>query len=457
MKNIEFINVRRAVTSLAFVFLFSVNGYHAQSPCPGIFDYQKEGDITYGLVHLEPTVPVTYLVVQAYFTIAGQLPSDNLGRFEALGTNDLNRTINPGEVISLRVHFPVLKPLPKLITLTVNNEPICYGPEERPAPDHAITTISLEFNPALPPKPLAALPIANPDSSSSSCLDGSDRGGQAQSESLDDICGTVPLKTTNPLILGGSSYPRGDWPWVVPVFKPTRLHLNFLCVGTLISKRHVVSIVLCTEDPSSSGRTLQPEEMLVKAGAYDLNDWAEAHAVNVGVKNISIHADYNSKVFRNNIIVLTLLKDLLFNNYIRPVCLWREETKAQVNVIGRTGVVAGWSRNVSDDVGAEKPEEGKFLIVDTPSCRASSHADFDDYTRETTLCAGYRNGTGVCDGDWGAGMYLREKGDPKWRLRAIVSSAVGSGDGFFCNVHQYVVFTDVAQYLTWIKLIMAST
>ncbi|KAJ0173201.1 hypothetical protein K1T71_011377 [Dendrolimus kikuchii] len=445
--------ILRNIGVLALLF---VNGQRAQSPCPGIFDYQRDGNITYGLVHLEPSVPVPQLVVQAYFTIAGQVPSTNLGSFEPLGGSDLNRTINPGEVVTLRVHFPVIKPLPRLITLTVNNEPICYGPEERPPPNHAVTVINLEYNAALPLKPPAPLPIANPDQSSASCLQSSDHIGET-SESLEDVCGTVPLKKAVPLILRGESYPRGDWPWLVAVFKQTRFNLLLQCVATLISKRHVVSSVSCTEDPKKKGRTLLLDEMLVKVGAYDLNDWTEEHTVTVGIKNITIHDDYNSEVYRNDIIVLTLNKDLLFNNYIRPICLWREETKEQENVIGHNGVVTGWSRNVNNGTGPEKPTQGKFLIVSTEDCRASSHAEFDDFTRDTTLCAGYRNGTGVCDGDWGAGMYLREKGDPKWRLRAVVSSWLDSGDGFLCNVYQYVIFTDVAQYLPWIKNIMATT
>ncbi|KAJ0173203.1 hypothetical protein K1T71_011379 [Dendrolimus kikuchii] len=452
MKDLNYI-ILRNIGVLALLF---VNGQRAQSPCPDIFDYQRDGNITYGLVHLEPSVSVPQLVVQAYFTIAGQVPSTNLGSFEPLGGSDLNRTINPGEVVTLRVHFPVTKPLPRLITLTVNNEPICYGSEERPPPDHAVTVINLEYNAALPPKPPAPLPIANPDESSASCLQSSDRIGQT-SESLEDVCGTVPLKMAVPLVLGGESYPRGDWPWLVAVFQPTRFKLVFLCAATLISKHHVVTSISCIEDPNTSGRTLLAGEMLVKVGVYDLNDWTEEHTVTVGIKKITMHDDYNPKVFRNNIIVLTLNKDLLFNNYIRPVCLWREETKEQKNVIGRNGVVTGWSRNVNNGTGPEEPSQAKFLIVSTEDCRASSHTDYDDYTRDTTLCAGYRNGTGVCNGDWGGGMYLREKGDPKWRLRATVSSALDSGDGFFCNVHQFVVFTDVAQYLPWIKNIMATT
>ncbi|KAJ0173202.1 hypothetical protein K1T71_011378 [Dendrolimus kikuchii] len=445
--------ILRNIGVLALLF---VNGQRAQSPCPGIFDYQRDGNITYGLVHLEPTVPVPQLVIQAYFTIPGQVPSTNLGSFEPLGGSDLNRTINPGEVVSLRVHFPVIKPLPRLITLTVNNEPICYGPEERPPPDQAVTVINLEYNAALPPKPPAPLPIANPDESSASCLQSSDRIGET-SKSLEDVCGIVPLKMAVPHILQGESYPRGDWPWVVAVFIQKKFNLRFRCVGMLISKHHVISSVFCIEDPKRKGSYFLPGEMLVKVGAYDLYDLTEEYTVAVGIRNYTIHDDYHPKVFKNDIVVFTLMKDLLFNDYVRPVCLWSEATKEQKNVIGRVGVVAGWSRNVNNGTKPEEPSQGKFLIVSTEDCRASSHVDFDHLTRDTTLCAGYRNGTGICEGDWGAGMYLREKGDPKWRLRALASAGINSGDGFYCNVQQYVIFTDLAQYLPWIKNIMATT
>jgi hypothetical protein len=44
-----------------------------------------------------------------------------------------------------------------------------------------------------------------------------------------------------PLIQNGLSYERGEWPWLVAVYKRNDGSLTFKCGGTLISDRHVVT------------------------------------------------------------------------------------------------------------------------------------------------------------------------------------------------------------------------
>jgi len=44
-------------------------------------------------------------------------------------------------------------------------------------------------------------------------------------------------------------------------------------------------------------------------------------------------------------------------------------------------------------------------------------------------------------------------GSQIWNLRGIVSnSKPDDNDNRLCNVNNYIIFTDIAQYLDWIKL-----
>lgn len=44
-----------------------------------------------------------------------------------------------------------------------------------------------------------------------------------------------------PLIFNGQSYSRGDWPWLVALYRNKEGSLTFICAGTLVSERHVIS------------------------------------------------------------------------------------------------------------------------------------------------------------------------------------------------------------------------
>lgn len=61
------------------------------------------------------------------------------------------------------------------------------------------------------------------------------------------------------------------------------------------------------------------------------------------------------------------------------------------------------------------------------------------------------SGTSVCNGDSGGGMYFENDGI--YSLRGIVSLTVArSAEANICNPQEYVLFTDAARYLDWIRI-----
>lgn len=65
------------------------------------------------------------------------------------------------------------------------------------------------------------------------------------------------------------------------------------------------------------------------------------------------------------------------------------------------------------------------------------------------------SGTSVCNGDSGGGMvfpdYSSQENVPTWRLRGLVSISVAKQNEYRCDPYHFVVFTDLAQFLDWIK------
>lgn len=60
---------------------------------------------------------------------------------------------------------------------------------------------------------------------------------------------------------------------------------------------------------------------------------------------------------------------------------------------------------------------------------------------------GNKDGSGPCNGDSGGGLYIRTK--TGWTLRGIVSTALRNDEE--CTNLDYIVYTDTAQYIDWIK------
>lgn len=65
-------------------------------------------------------------------------------------------------------------------------------------------------------------------------------------------------------------------------------------------------------------------------------------------------------------------------------------------------------------------------------------------------------GNGPCSGDSGGGLYLpvMSNGEVRWQLRGIISLSLLNKTTNSCDLTQYTVFTDIAQFRYWIMKIV---
>lgn len=66
-----------------------------------------------------------------------------------------------------------------------------------------------------------------------------------------------------------------------------------------------------------------------------------ANEVGVGVQSITIHPNYNSTLYNNDICLMKLNQPVTFNNYIKPICL---ASNASVFHNATTCWATGWGR-----------------------------------------------------------------------------------------------------------------
>lgn len=162
-------------------------------------------------------------------------------------------------------------------------------------------------------------------------------------------------------------------------------------------------------------------------------------------KEIYIHDKWNPGTTQYD-ADLSLLefeeRGIHFNDFVQPICLWDLKDDLQMT----DGIVTGWGR--SEDT--QKLHENVPKLVQAP-IQSNEDCFLDegrllDLSSRRTFCAGLRNGSGVCQGDSGGGLFI--EADDAFHLRGIVSSSLMKADG--CDVTKNAIFTNVLKFKDWI-------
>ena len=141
-----------------------------------------------------------------------------------------------------------------------------------------------------------------------------------------------------------------------------------------------------------SNRAINPENLLIYLGKYNLRKWT-GQEQDGKVDEVIIHTDYNYENFYSDIAVLKLKKSVLHTNQVRPVCLWTFNSDLKA-IVGKSGEVPGWGYNENGLV-SEELSFIKMPVVTHETCIWSNRDFFSKITSEKSFCAGFRNGSSV--------------------------------------------------------------
>ncbi|XP_032515455.2 chymotrypsin-like elastase family member 2A isoform X2 [Danaus plexippus] len=276
---------------------------------------------------------------------------------------------------------------------------------------------------------------------------------ESENRKLEGNCGRRKVSHTE-LIVNGSPTKPGDWPWHTAIYRLDRSQIKYICGGTLISKYFVLTAAHCT---SIRGVALLPEVLSVVLGKYNLigGDLASEERE---IHQIIVHEQYDKRSLDNDIALLKLKTEAVFTDYIQPACLWY--SKASEKFSGREiiGKVVGWGFDNTDNL-ALKLRQASVPLVSDVVCIKSNAVFYSKVLNGNKFCGGNHNGTSACNGDSGGAFQVFIPDDAQdqsvnasgaWHVRGIVSQTISRFDVPICDPHQYVVFTDVEKYRSWI-------
>ncbi|KYB29441.1 hypothetical protein TcasGA2_TC031984 [Tribolium castaneum] len=296
------------------------------------------------------------------------------------------------------------------------------------------TQVKYQCAPYYEDKNLAQYPVGN-------CKDGTwDRA----TPNCVPICGVKSVQPQQ-LIIGGNVVKKGDYPWVVAIYHGPQK--DFICSGTLISEKIILTAALCVTN--SGGKVRDKSDFAVAVGKYyqEFTDSREKIS-NVQFSDLeAIHVpDYYRGLDQNyygDIAVLVAKKSFTFTQTVQPVCV---DFAANYDNKNLTGFVTGWGFTKENGGVSDELKELKVSLVSVADCRKELPSEFQKYLLTDKICAGYRNkGLSVCKGDSGGGLVVKSSTTGRYNLAGIVTVAPNSPSGG-CNSQQYALYTTISHH-----------
>ncbi|XP_069355782.1 chymotrypsin-like elastase family member 2A isoform X3 [Maniola hyperantus] len=274
---------------------------------------------------------------------------------------------------------------------------------------------------------------------------------------VDRHCGRRKVLHTA-LIVEGVKTKAGDWPWHAAIHRHDGPTFKYVCGGTLISKHFVLTAAHCV---SIHGVPVIPEILGVALGKYHLFR-SDATIQEKEVHRVYVHDEFLYSTSSNDIALLKLRTEAVYNNYVQPACLWNDTVWDRVPYDAYATVV-GWGFDESFSLSSTL-NTVRMRQIPNMECIYSSPLFYGNFLRNgKRFCAGYNNGTSVCNGDSGGAFayFVPDIIDFKassvpgaWYVKGIVSHTLSLQDAAICNPNAFAIFTDVSKYLPWIQNII---
>ncbi|XP_045457168.1 modular serine protease-like [Melitaea cinxia] len=299
-------------------------------------------------------------------------------------------------------------------------------------------------------KPVCRLNYYNPDILNyMKCIDGNwDYIAICKPE-----CGTITPEGIQ-LIINGTTAQRGELPWHAGIYTKKTIPYMQICGGSLISTTTIISAAHCFW--SDVNKLLPATDYAVAVGKIfrpwnNPND-VDAQKSDVADIKISPYFQGTAANFQDDIALVVVATPFTYQVFIRPICLDFDVNfdRQQLNE-NNLGKVAGWGLVAKNGKASQVLKVVELPFVRIEDCIRMSPQNFREFITSDKICAGYTNGTSLCQGDSGGGLAFPtvERGTTRYYLRGVVSTAPKNED--LCNANSLTTFTQIVKHEHFIK------
>ncbi|XP_031849072.1 coagulation factor X [Nomia melanderi] len=268
------------------------------------------------------------------------------------------------------------------------------------------------------------------------------------------VCGVVPANV-KPLIVNGTQANITQFPWHATLYRAqtTDAPKEFICGATIIQDSLLVTAAHCVSDDSW--------KYYVAAGNifrdYDSSFHNAKYVKKATVEEVHISCDYNGILgsYAADIAVLKITEPFVFSSLLQPICLdFSNNILLDPEMYGR---VAGFGRTATGSSSFVLQTLTLPFVPKRKCTDASVTYETQNYITYDKLCAGYTNGSSVCEGDSGGGLIFQW--GSLWYLKGIVSVSLGTrtvGGTRQCDSTTYTLYTAVSFHMSWVEQFLHS-
>jgi len=243
-------------------------------------------------------------------------------------------------------------------------------------------------------------------------------------------CGKPEVQMSR--VIAGDDAKKGAWPWQILLLFNGRPG----CGGSIISNRWVVTAAHCVDR-----RTDTPWIFKVRVGEHDRNV-NEGTEVDHAVEKVIMHESYDRNRIRNDIALFKLSKPIMFNKYVKPVCLPDADVKP-----GHQCYITGWGKIQHPGNMHTMLQQAVMPAVSNDVCDKKNYRGIGLHVTADMICGG-SGGTSRrsgCHGDSGGPYVCQVNG--RWELHGDVSH----GSGRCKSTDSYTVFARTTYFKSWIE------
>lgn len=226
------------------------------------------------------------------------------------------------------------------------------------------------------------------------------------------------------LIVGGVRAAEGAWPWQIALFERDR----FICGGSIVNERWVVTAAHCVEGVAASRFT-------VLAGTNDRT----SSRPKVAVSRVIVHPQYNDRTSDYDIALLRLTEALSQT----PVGLLTQADETRFAAPGTAATITGWGATAEGGSTSRRLLQAEVPIREQSYCR---NRYGNAAVTDRMLCAGLnQGGVDSCQGDSGGPLVVPGAGG-SWLLAGVTSWGKGCARAGYPGV-----YTRVARLEAWVR------